>query len=56
MGLIKKFKNLVVMRSFSKAFGLAGARIGYIVSEERKLKFFQIQKVDMKQICYRRRP
>ncbi len=38
--LIKKFENLVVMRSFSKAFGLAGARIGYIVSEEKKIKIF----------------
>ena len=28
INLIKKFRNLVVMRSFSKAFGLAGARIG----------------------------
>ena len=28
------------MRSFSKAFGLAGARIGYLVSEERKIKIF----------------
>ena len=40
LGLIKKFKNLVVMRSFSKAFGLAGARIGYMVSENNKIKNF----------------
>lgn len=40
INLIKKFNNLVVMRSFSKAFGLAGARIGYMVSEEKKIKIF----------------
>ena len=28
------------MRSFSKAFGLAGARIGYIVSNKIKIKVF----------------
>ena len=49
LSLVKKFNNLVIMRSFSKAFGLAGARIGYIVSNKKKLKFFQIQKAGMKQ-------
>ena len=40
LNLVKKFKNLVVMKSFSKAFGLAGARIGYMVSEENRIKIF----------------
>lgn len=31
IGMIKEFDNLFVMRSFSKAFGLAGIRVGYIV-------------------------
>ena len=35
LSLVKKFNNLVIMRSFSKAFGLAGARIGYIVSNKK---------------------
>ena len=39
INLIKKYNNLVVMRSFSKAFGLAGARIGYMISE-KKIKVF----------------
>ena len=30
--LVNKYNNLIIMRTFSKAFGLAGARIGYIVS------------------------
>jgi histidinol-phosphate aminotransferase len=30
--LVKKYKNLIVTRTFSKAFGLAGVRIGYALS------------------------
>jgi histidinol-phosphate aminotransferase len=29
VGLVKRFANLVVSRSFSKAYGLAGLRVGY---------------------------
>ncbi|MEE6167658.1 MULTISPECIES: pyridoxal phosphate-dependent aminotransferase [unclassified Mycolicibacterium] len=29
VGLVKRFPNVVVMRTFSKAYGLAGLRIGY---------------------------
>ncbi|MBT4916836.1 histidinol-phosphatase [Candidatus Peregrinibacteria bacterium] len=32
--LIKKFDNLLVTRTFSKAFGLASLRIGYVVGSE----------------------
>ena len=28
-----KYDNVTIMRTFSKAFGLAGARIGYIIGE-----------------------
>ncbi len=30
--LIEKYENLIVLRTFSKAFGLAGLRLGYAVS------------------------
>ena len=33
--LIREYPNLVVVRTFSKAFGLAGLRIGYTVSDIR---------------------
>lgn len=33
MGWVKSFANLVVARTFSKAYGLAGLRIGYGVSQ-----------------------
>ncbi len=51
---IEKFSNLLVMRSFSKEYGLAGLRIGYIVGDhvliskldERKL-FFDVSNVSV---------
>jgi histidinol-phosphate aminotransferase len=33
--LIDKYENLVVLRTFSKAFGLAGLRLGYAVANPR---------------------
>ena len=33
--LIDKFENLVVLRTFSKAFGLAGLRLGFAVANRR---------------------
>lgn len=44
LSLIKKCKNLVIMRSFSKAYGLAGARIGYLISSKDNIKIFNICK------------
>lgn len=31
--LLKKYANLVILRTFSKAFGLAGLRIGYLLGD-----------------------
>lgn len=36
--LLQKYSNLVVIRTLSKAFGLAGARIGYILACEETVK------------------
>ena len=36
-----RFSNLVVLRTFSKAFGLAGARIGYIFGEPEMIEKFR---------------
>jgi histidinol-phosphate aminotransferase len=41
--LIGRYPNLIVTRTFSKAFGLAGLRIGYIVSKQSNLT--EIRKV-----------
>jgi len=37
-GLIKKYDNLIITRTFSKAFGLAGIRAGYIISDNENIK------------------
>ncbi|MFO7711409.1 MAG: histidinol-phosphate transaminase [Candidatus Woesearchaeota archaeon] len=34
IALIKECENLVIIRTFSKAFGLAGLRLGYIIANE----------------------
>ena len=33
--LIKKFDNLIIVRTFSKAFGMAGLRVGYCISNRK---------------------
>ena len=32
---INKFKNLIILRTFSKSFGLAGLRAGYLISNKK---------------------
>lgn len=39
MDLIMEYDNLIVLRTFSKAFGVAGARIGYAVGSERTVEY-----------------
>lgn len=39
INLMGEVKNLFVMRSFSKAFGLAGIRLGYVVSTEENIGY-----------------
>ncbi len=38
---IRDYDNLAVLRSFSKAFGLAGLRLGYLVSSKHVVKYVQ---------------
>ena len=38
IGMIKKYNNLIISRSLSKFAGLAGVRIGYLVSNEKVSK------------------
>ncbi len=33
VNLVKKFPNLIVARTFSKAYGMAGARVGYMIAQ-----------------------
>lgn len=38
VNLVKKYKNLIVARTFSKAYGLAGARVGYMIADPKITK------------------
>lgn len=39
MELVDSFDNLVVMRTFSKAWGMAGIRLGYAVSQPQNISY-----------------
>ena len=38
LSLLKKYKNLIISRTFSKAYGLAGLRVGYIIANPKLAK------------------
>ena len=37
--LIKEYDNVLIMRSFSKAFGLAGIRLGYLIGNSENIDY-----------------
>ena len=39
LNFIKKYKNLIITRTFSKIFGLAGLRVGFVASNEKNIKY-----------------
>lgn len=39
INLIDRFNNVFVMRSFSKAFGLAGIRLGYLLGSRKNIEY-----------------
>lgn len=45
LGRINEFKNLVILRTFSKAFALAGLRLGYIVAHPELIEELKKTKV-----------
>ena len=42
--LIHEYPNMFVTRSFSKAFGLAGARLGYVLASQSRIEEIKIAK------------
>jgi histidinol-phosphate aminotransferase len=55
VGLVDKYPNIIVSRTFSKAFGLAGLRIGYVIAQQQYIT--ELLKVrgpyDVNQLAYR---
>lgn len=43
--LLKKHSNLIILRGFSKIYGLAGLRIGYGIAEEKTAAFLENYRV-----------
>lgn len=41
VGLVKRYPNLIVARTFSKAYGLAGARVGYMIAQRDVTKMIE---------------
>lgn len=41
IGLQKKYPNLIVLRTFSKIYGLAGLRVGYAIASKEIVKQFE---------------
>ncbi|MDR3668226.1 MAG: histidinol-phosphate transaminase [Ignavibacteriaceae bacterium] len=39
IGLINQYPNLVILRTFSKAWGLAGIRLGYCIADEEIINY-----------------
>lgn len=39
--LLKKYKNLIIVRSFSKTFGLASLRVGYIIAHPEIIRYIK---------------
>ena len=39
--LVKKYPNMIVARTFSKAYGLAGARVGYMIANREVTKMIE---------------
>lgn len=40
IGYIKKHKNLLCVRTFSKYYGLAGGRVGYVIADPEVITFY----------------
>jgi len=41
VSLVKKYRNLIVVKTFSKAFGMAGLRLGYLIAQQNIVDVFR---------------
>ena len=45
IGLVKNYKNLIILRSFSKSFGLPSIRLGFMITHSENIKFFDLYRL-----------
>jgi histidinol-phosphate aminotransferase len=45
LSILNEFKNLAILRTFSKAFGLAGLRVGYLVTDPQLVRIMNNAKL-----------
>jgi histidinol-phosphate aminotransferase len=43
--LIRKYNHVMVARTFSKAYGLAGIRVGYVLADEELIRYFRTMQI-----------
>jgi len=43
--LLKDYKNLIINRTFSKAYGLAGFRVGYAIADKMVISYFNRSRI-----------
>ena len=41
VNLVDEYDNLIILKSFGKFFGLAGIRLGFIISQNRNIEYFE---------------
>ena len=45
VGLIKRFNNVIIARTFSKGFGVPSIRLGYLISNKNLIKFLSANRL-----------
>lgn len=50
--LLKTYKNLVILRTFSKAYGLAGSRVGYMLAHKEVIEMVERVKPPYNLNCF----
>lgn len=52
LSLLKEFPSLIILRTFSKAYGLAGLRIGYALADEKIISILKQSRIPHFMNCF----